>query len=559
MADYEFSYTGPNMNAYFGTIKELYDNGYIFKGVATPTTNPGTPTEKIAYIASEAGTYTNFGSIVLTAGLYILTYNGSTWSSTSLKDLAFKTGQVLSDTGIIDYIKANNNDLVTGKAVFDKLAEDMEAITRDVSSLLDTTRHDRWIDGNTFASSTAGKHVAIPIADNDTQITIKAHSTRGSYYVFVKSYTIPTGADSFDLCSGETGRKSIAANTQVTLTLPGDCKYVIIGISNSSSNSYKPQLVTITSYSSIIPRLNKFSRDLFNNSLRTSMEDPTTTSEEYEGDVIRVNMPNKKHYFTHWGWTVNGVGTYTPSGGTAKAQQGLAIWGKYAFFTYHGGYIQIVDLTTSTIIAAYDMPEGVCQDNNHAGNANFCGVFYDASDDFPLLYVSSYLEHKCYVLRVTLSGCTLVQEIYVSLDGTQTPDTGTWHFYPDNDGRIILHGNYGYALGILPSISSATAYVNLQECEILRGVGITGYTSAGAAALNGKLYMNIYTLSTPHQYTTILVYNYEQKRKVSKLIVPSNIHNREFEGLAFYEHPSWGGMIIVGYNNWGQFMGYRFY
>ena len=108
MADYEFSYTGPNMNAYFGTIKELYDNGYIFKGVATPSTNPGTTTEKCAYIASEAGTYTNFGNLSVT-GLSVLTYNGTAWSA------------LLLNFNVVQTTGNSINDVMSQKAVTDAL------------------------------------------------------------------------------------------------------------------------------------------------------------------------------------------------------------------------------------------------------------------------------------------------------------------------------------------------------------------------------------------------------------------------------------------------------
>lgn len=52
--------------------------GFQYKGVATPTTAPGTPDENVFYIASTAGTYTNFGSLVVAEGeVAILKYNGS--------------------------------------------------------------------------------------------------------------------------------------------------------------------------------------------------------------------------------------------------------------------------------------------------------------------------------------------------------------------------------------------------------------------------------------------------------------------------------------------------
>lgn len=52
--------------------------GFEFVGIATPSTNPGTPDQNVYYIASTAGTYSNFGGIVLGPGeVAILTYNGS--------------------------------------------------------------------------------------------------------------------------------------------------------------------------------------------------------------------------------------------------------------------------------------------------------------------------------------------------------------------------------------------------------------------------------------------------------------------------------------------------
>ncbi len=55
--------------------------GYQYAGVATPSTNPGTPDGKVFYLASTAGTYTNFGSLTVAEGeVAVLKYNGSAWS-----------------------------------------------------------------------------------------------------------------------------------------------------------------------------------------------------------------------------------------------------------------------------------------------------------------------------------------------------------------------------------------------------------------------------------------------------------------------------------------------
>lgn len=54
--------------------------GYQFMGVATPSTNPGSPDPKVFYIASEAGTYTNFGGIVVAEGEVAILKWDSAWS-----------------------------------------------------------------------------------------------------------------------------------------------------------------------------------------------------------------------------------------------------------------------------------------------------------------------------------------------------------------------------------------------------------------------------------------------------------------------------------------------
>lgn len=57
--------------------------GYQYIGTATPVTNPGTPDQNVFYLASTAGTYTNFGGLVLADGeIAILKYNGA-WSKDS--------------------------------------------------------------------------------------------------------------------------------------------------------------------------------------------------------------------------------------------------------------------------------------------------------------------------------------------------------------------------------------------------------------------------------------------------------------------------------------------
>ena len=57
-----------------------YLEGYQYISVATPSTDPGSPTQKVFYVATEAGTYTNFGGLVVADGeACYLKFDGSSW------------------------------------------------------------------------------------------------------------------------------------------------------------------------------------------------------------------------------------------------------------------------------------------------------------------------------------------------------------------------------------------------------------------------------------------------------------------------------------------------
>lgn len=77
-----------------------------FVGVATPSTNPGTPDGNVFYFASEAGIYSNFGGLELEKGLSVIIYNGSKWAAISL-DVGSKDDYI----NILNIISANNTAL----------------------------------------------------------------------------------------------------------------------------------------------------------------------------------------------------------------------------------------------------------------------------------------------------------------------------------------------------------------------------------------------------------------------------------------------------------------
>lgn len=79
-------------------IEQLLQEGYTFMGVATPETNPGTPDQKVFYIANGKGAYANFGGLIVDEDEVVLLIFDDTWKKSlsgiaAIKDLEdFKDG-----------------------------------------------------------------------------------------------------------------------------------------------------------------------------------------------------------------------------------------------------------------------------------------------------------------------------------------------------------------------------------------------------------------------------------------------------------------------------------
>ena len=62
------------------TLISILRKNATFAGIATPTTDPGTPDGPVFYFANQEGTYTNFNGIELSLGeSAILKYNNGTY------------------------------------------------------------------------------------------------------------------------------------------------------------------------------------------------------------------------------------------------------------------------------------------------------------------------------------------------------------------------------------------------------------------------------------------------------------------------------------------------
>lgn len=94
------------------TIISRVGSGATFAGIATPTTNPGTPDQNVFYIASEDGIYSHFGNVVLENEIAIFTNGNGIWQKRKIGITAYKQISELeykSIPSIIKIIKPYNN------------------------------------------------------------------------------------------------------------------------------------------------------------------------------------------------------------------------------------------------------------------------------------------------------------------------------------------------------------------------------------------------------------------------------------------------------------------
>ena len=156
MANYDLTYEGSEVQKILDTGDELQTAGYIFRGEANPSTVPGTPTERVAYIGGP-GTYTNFGTttVVPSGSIGVFKYTGSAWSN-----------EVIACTvPVSTSVEDNDTTVPTGKAV--KAAVD--AVSGEVSD-----------EATAREEAVAGEKTAREDADTALQNAINSEGTTRS-------------------------------------------------------------------------------------------------------------------------------------------------------------------------------------------------------------------------------------------------------------------------------------------------------------------------------------------------------------------------------------------
>lgn len=207
------------------------------------------------------------------------------------------------------------------------------------------------------------------------------------------------------------------------------------------------------------------------------------TTASYVGEKIVFPL----NTFTHLQ-----VGTLQSGTGS---RQGGAIFGDY-LFQFHDtlANVCVYNLSTTTNVQKITLTAIA---NCHAGSGGFSKTFYDVSDPFPLLYISSMDERKIYVFRITLVGGSYV------MSKIQTITLATGYYLPNitidaENGKIVIFAytknswsdpTDNQSVVMACDIPSYSDDVTISEFENTFSLPFI-YAEQGACAQYGTLYLS---------------------------------------------------------------------
>lgn len=190
-----------------------------FVNIATPSTNPGTPDGPVFYLATQSGTYSNFGGVIVEDEAAILLYNGSTWVkkatgialTESVLNLVAKS-MIIDPQTLSSYNKIDPDRLILGKGIKPADGSVYDVTGTFVSNFIDVLGVDKvysqiYANGNMYAYD-----------ENFAFISYVPHSER--------VYSIPENTRYVRL----TGKQSLIGGNSLYLYLKNDTTYYAYGI-----------------------------------------------------------------------------------------------------------------------------------------------------------------------------------------------------------------------------------------------------------------------------------------------------------------------------------------
>lgn len=250
--------TGSILNAVLTAIVDSLGAGYQFMGVATPSTNPGTPDQRVLYFASEAGTYVNFSNLFVNNGELALLCYDNEWTKSTIPvsdvNAVHFTQQTLTDeqkeqarqnigvsiVEIVDNLTSGGRDKALS-AEQGKILKDIidynnscdEILTLTTESLFSNNK--KMVNQNgvlTFQSSTTGRRIFRFDFDNFDGVALSLPSVQRDNGSLVYAFT----DDNDNIIFSSSGGTTSNTNINIIKSLNG-VKYVYISKSSSSTSA----------------------------------------------------------------------------------------------------------------------------------------------------------------------------------------------------------------------------------------------------------------------------------------------------------------------------------
>lgn len=211
--------TGQVLQNVLNNIVNSVGENATFANIATPSTNPGTPDGPVFYLATQSGTYSNFGGAIVENEAAILLYNGSTWVKKatgialieSVLNLVAKS-TIIDPQTLSSYNKIDPDRLILGKSIRPADGSVYDFTGAFVSNFIDVLGVDKvysqiYANGNIYAYD-----------ENFAFISSVQHSGT--------EYTLSENTRYVRL----TGKQSLIGGNSLYLYLKNDTTYYAYGI-----------------------------------------------------------------------------------------------------------------------------------------------------------------------------------------------------------------------------------------------------------------------------------------------------------------------------------------
>lgn len=240
--------------------------------------------------------------------------------------------------------------------------------------------------------SERGKHIVVPVTPGDTYKfkPTTTGGTTGNFYSWLTSaYVVPTSSSTIPYVSGYGRTWAEDSDGWIQRTAPEGAAYLCLNIQNGDNGVSTWEVLKLQEQS-LKGRIDGHDvdiEDIRSEIVATESRDRTIpdglTKRDYNGKVYSFSNGHKIAF--QWVLTISDSDARTWG-------QGGACYGDYYFqFRNNNEHMFVYDLAGATLLEKVSIPSGSrgFVSNCHCNTVNFGQEFFDSSDEFPLLYVST--------------------------------------------------------------------------------------------------------------------------------------------------------------------------